>query len=66
MGGNFSRELPPSNIRYNEIFVINDKEIERLHLRHHLLREVFQGNFSSPVHDILKKGWAKVLDVEYV
>ncbi|CAG8717655.1 5807_t:CDS:2, partial [Acaulospora morrowiae] len=46
-----------------EIFPINDKEIEREHLRHYIEREVFNGTFSSPVQDILETGWARVLDV---
>ncbi|CAG8492168.1 3825_t:CDS:2 [Acaulospora colombiana] len=62
MGKSLSKE--PTHLRYKELFPINDEEIERQHLRHHVVREIFGGNFSSPVHDILETGWAKVLDVD--
>lgn len=45
---------------------LNENEKYNLHLRHHLVREIFNGNFSSPVHNILT-GWsARVLHVKLV
>ncbi|GBC02346.1 hypothetical protein RclHR1_04580014 [Rhizophagus clarus] len=46
--------------------ILNEREKYNLHLRHHLTREIFKGNFSSPVHNILT-GWsARVLHVNSV
>ncbi|CAG8518575.1 14253_t:CDS:2 [Racocetra persica] len=59
MGKPFSKSISG----YQETFPLTDEEKEILHTRHHLTREMFKGNFSSPVHDVLKTGWAKVLDV---
>lgn len=51
---------------YYDNHVLNDDEKYNLHLRHHLVREIFKGNFSSPVHNILT-GWsARVLHVKLV
>ncbi|RIB30936.1 S-adenosyl-L-methionine-dependent methyltransferase [Gigaspora rosea] len=49
------------------IFTINnheklDLEKERSCLRHDIVRVIFNGNFSSPIYDLLKSG-AKVLDI---
>src|SRR6266498_2668932 len=41
----------------------DDEEIDRLHRQHYLVRYVWQGNFCAPVHRILKRPGAKVLDV---
>ncbi|CAG8461728.1 10265_t:CDS:2 [Diversispora eburnea] len=41
----------------------DDKECDRLHLQHFLIKSVRQGNFSAPVEDILNKEGSKVLDV---
>ncbi|CAG8545558.1 10408_t:CDS:2 [Racocetra fulgida] len=59
MGKPFSKSISG----YQETFPLTDEEKEILHTRHHLTREIFKGNFSSPVDDVLKTGWAKVLDV---
>ncbi|CAG8611951.1 13087_t:CDS:2 [Cetraspora pellucida] len=59
MGKPFSKSI--SN--YQETFPLTEEEKEILHTRHHLTREIFKGNFSSPVHNELQRGWAKVLDV---
>ncbi|CAJ0826144.1 7165_t:CDS:2 [Entrophospora sp. SA101] len=48
---------------YYKIFPDDENEKKRQHLRHNLMREVFKSNFSSPVHDVLNTGWARVLDV---
>ncbi|CAB4419233.1 unnamed protein product [Rhizophagus irregularis] len=51
---------------YYDNHVLNDDEKYNLHLRHHLVREIFKGNFSSPVHNILT-GWsARVLHVNSI
>ena len=44
----------------------DDKECDRLHMQHFVLRCVWQGNFASPVERILKGQDAKVLDSGYV
>src|SRR4051794_18229910 len=44
----------------------DDKECDRLHLQHFLIKYICQGNFSAPVEDILNKEGSKVLDVGYV
>ncbi|CAG8464499.1 12271_t:CDS:2 [Funneliformis mosseae] len=41
----------------------DEKEAERLNLQHNILKFVWKRIFSSPVHDLLKSGGAKVLDV---
>ena len=51
---------------YHKVFPDDENEKERQHLRHNLMREIFKSNFSSPVHDVLNSGWAKVLDVGYL
>jgi len=45
------------------LFPNDDKEVERLNLQHNLYKFVWKNNFSSPIHEILKSGKAKVLDV---
>jgi hypothetical protein len=51
-------------IRDNRKLTENEKH--NLHLCHHLAREIFKGNFSSPVHNMLT-GWsARVLDMKLV
>ncbi|RIB30942.1 S-adenosyl-L-methionine-dependent methyltransferase [Gigaspora rosea] len=40
-----------------------NQEKERTYLRHDIVRVIFNGNFSSPVYDLLKLGGAKVLDI---
>lgn len=44
-----------------KICTLNDLEVERLQYSHDIHRTLFNGNFSSPVAELLKKG-AKVLD----
>ncbi|GES95734.1 S-adenosyl-L-methionine-dependent methyltransferase [Rhizophagus clarus] len=41
----------------------DDKEVERLNLQHNIFKFVWKNNFSSPVHELLKSGKAKILDV---
>ncbi|CAB4405431.1 unnamed protein product [Rhizophagus irregularis] len=45
------------------LFPNDDKEVERLHLQHNICRFVWKNNFSSPIHELLKSGNAKVLDI---
>jgi hypothetical protein len=44
----------------------NDDEVNRLHLMHYMVRYGWEGNFSAPVHQTLKAGKAKILDIGYV
>ncbi|CAJ0828855.1 8807_t:CDS:2 [Entrophospora sp. SA101] len=49
---------------YGESFINKSLESDdTFHLNHHIQRELWQSNFSSPVEDLLKNGSAKVLDV---
>lgn len=60
--GKFHSKFPD----YHDNHVLNEDEKYSLHLRHHLVREIFKGNFSSPIHNILT-GWsARVLHVKLV
>ncbi|RHZ83283.1 hypothetical protein Glove_97g87 [Diversispora epigaea] len=52
------------NEKNSSYFLPNDdKECDRLHLQHFLIKYIRQGNFSAPVKDILNKEGSKVLDV---
>ncbi len=44
----------------------DDDECDRLHLQHFVLRHAWQGNFASPVEQILNRKGAKILDSGYV
>ncbi|RIA98482.1 hypothetical protein C1645_801269 [Glomus cerebriforme] len=45
---------------------LSENEKYNIHLRHHLVREIFKGNFSSPVHNVFT-GWsASILNVNTV
>nr|CAG8436539.1 877_t:CDS:10 [Entrophospora candida] len=49
---------------YGESFINKSLESDdTFHLNHHIQRELWKSNFSSPVEDLLKNGSAKVLDV---
>ncbi|KAG9300068.1 hypothetical protein G9A89_018345 [Geosiphon pyriformis] len=62
MGTSLSRqESVNKDTSYQYIFPINDVEVERMQACHHLFKSVFNGNFSSPIKEILKSG-AVVLD----
>ncbi|CAG8701117.1 10432_t:CDS:2, partial [Ambispora gerdemannii] len=37
-------------------------EKKRLHMQHYLFKEIWNGNFSSPIHEKLKQGGMRVLD----
>ncbi|CAG8540545.1 4816_t:CDS:2 [Diversispora eburnea] len=52
-----------ASTNYHVIFPTNEEEIDRRHLAHNLMRELFRGNYSSPVHDVLLTKKARVLDV---
>jgi len=41
----------------------DDAEMDRLRAQHYLFHYIFQGNFSSPVEEILKIGGTEVLDL---
>ncbi|CAG8444502.1 18329_t:CDS:1, partial [Gigaspora rosea] len=41
----------------------DEKESDRLHLQHFLIRYIWQSNFSAPIHHILSKPGSKILDV---
>ncbi|CAI2169895.1 8881_t:CDS:2 [Funneliformis geosporum] len=70
MGSHVSKKkvtLKPRN-NYEEIFLLNkslveEYDYERMHLSHNLTREIFSGNFSSPVKPILVDKNSKILDV---
>ncbi|CAG8599604.1 6674_t:CDS:2 [Ambispora gerdemannii] len=48
----------------NERYLIpcDDQEKNRLQMQHDLMKEIWKGNFSSPIHEKLKKGGIRVLD----
>ncbi|CAG8713511.1 5536_t:CDS:2, partial [Acaulospora morrowiae] len=48
---------------FMEINVIDEDDIDKMQLQHHLLREYWKGNFSAPVREILSVDGTKVLDV---
>ncbi|KAG9291707.1 hypothetical protein G9A89_011992 [Geosiphon pyriformis] len=50
------------NIRTSVDFVLNEQEIDRLQVNHHLSKTMWGSNFAAPIEDLLKKG-ARVLDV---
>lgn len=55
------------NVSNSEYFLPNDDdECDRLHMQHFLLKNIWGGNFSAPVEDILNQKNSKVLDVGYV
>ncbi|RHZ83266.1 hypothetical protein Glove_99g181 [Diversispora epigaea] len=60
---NSNRTVPKAPTNYHAIFPTNEEEIDRRHLAHNLMRELFHGNYSSPVHDVLLTKEARVLDV---
>ncbi|RIA88619.1 S-adenosyl-L-methionine-dependent methyltransferase [Glomus cerebriforme] len=41
----------------------DNKEAKRLYLQHNLFKFAWQNNYSSPIHEFLKSGKAKVLDI---
>jgi len=43
-------------------FPEDDIEIDRLQMQHYLFRNIFYGNFSAPVEDMLKQG-GRILDI---
>ncbi|CAG8805059.1 31687_t:CDS:2, partial [Gigaspora margarita] len=43
----------------------DEKESDRLHLQHFLIRYIWQSNFSAPVEHILSKPGSKILDIGY-
>ncbi|KAL1922998.1 uncharacterized protein VTP21DRAFT_9374 [Calcarisporiella thermophila] len=50
------------NVRGLKYMLPHDElEIDRLQMQHYIFRYLFQGNFSAPVHDLLRSG-ATVLD----
>ena len=49
----------------NYVLPNDEEEEERLDIQHIILKHVFGGNFSAPVHKLLKNG-ARVLDVGLV
>ncbi|CAI2164290.1 6166_t:CDS:2 [Funneliformis geosporum] len=66
MGNNFSRFFRRNNNEgyyYEGRLLFNDEEIDRIQVQHHYFRESWNGNFSSPVKDVLIAGGAKVLDI---
>ncbi|CAG8476000.1 15569_t:CDS:2 [Acaulospora colombiana] len=59
---NKSSQKPVNN--YHELRPqIDDNEKDRRHLAHNIVREMFGGNFSAPVEDILQTRNAQVLEV---
>ena len=46
----------------NYLLPNDEEEEERLDIQHDMLKHVFDGNFSAPIHNLLKSG-ARVLDV---
>ncbi|CAG8476157.1 6107_t:CDS:2 [Acaulospora morrowiae] len=52
------------NVMDSKYFLPNDiGEVDRLEGQHYLYRHIWQGNFSAPVHQTLRKNGACVLDV---
>lgn len=48
---------------YGGMFLYDENEIDRVQIQHHFARESYNGNFSSPVKNVLRAGGATVLDV---
>ncbi|CAG8606382.1 3488_t:CDS:2 [Acaulospora colombiana] len=44
-------------------YVINDEEIDRLQVQHHIFRTIWEGNFKAPVEKVLESDNAEVLDI---
>ncbi|RIA98247.1 S-adenosyl-L-methionine-dependent methyltransferase [Glomus cerebriforme] len=71
MGNRFSKKAPKPTSwasNYYELFSTYKYETkgdfdEKEHLVHVVIREIFKGNFSSPIQDILSDPDAKILDV---
>ncbi|CAG8610535.1 1210_t:CDS:2, partial [Acaulospora morrowiae] len=63
MGNSLNRNSHKPANNYEEIYEINENEKERRHLAHNILREIFGGNFSAPVRNILRTRRARVLEV---
>jgi hypothetical protein len=64
MGANISSLVHRSNkTNYYGRHLIDDNDIDRIQVQHHYVREAWNGNFSSPIKDVLNAGNAIVLDV---
>nr|CAG8487971.1 1560_t:CDS:2 [Entrophospora candida] len=55
--------LIDENNQKDYIMKISLQEVDRFQQQHHVFRTLWNGNYSSPVGDILKSGDANVLDV---
>ncbi|RHZ83715.1 hypothetical protein Glove_88g31 [Diversispora epigaea] len=52
------------NVESSNYFLPNDdEEVDRLQLQHFLFRDIWDGNFSSPINDFIDQGGANILDV---
>ncbi|CAG8684203.1 33176_t:CDS:1, partial [Racocetra persica] len=47
------------NIDFDQL----DGARERLSLQHDILREIYHGNFSSPISNLLQTGGARILNI---
>ncbi|CAG8662853.1 12891_t:CDS:2 [Acaulospora morrowiae] len=61
MGNRLSN--PGNGPRRIRDYVIDEGEIDRLQVQHHIFRTLWEGNFKAPVEEILNSGNARVLDV---
>ncbi|CAG8730087.1 4953_t:CDS:2, partial [Dentiscutata heterogama] len=41
----------------------DDEEVDRLQIQHFLYRNIWNGNYSAPVTELLERGNCKILDV---
>ncbi|RIA98384.1 S-adenosyl-L-methionine-dependent methyltransferase [Glomus cerebriforme] len=62
MGVNISSERRRTGY-YGRRILFDDQEIDRIQVQHHFAREAWNGNFSSPIKDVLNAGGATVLDI---
>lgn len=58
-----SNEESISRISTRSYFISDEVETERLQQYHYLIKHLFDGNFLSPIHELLNSAPCKVLDV---
>lgn len=58
-----SNEETISRISTTTYFISEEVETERLQQYHYLIKHLFDGNFLSPIHELLNSAPCKVLDL---
>ncbi|RIA88681.1 S-adenosyl-L-methionine-dependent methyltransferase [Glomus cerebriforme] len=59
----FARRSPGNSNNDQLIFVMDEKQVDRLQIQHHLFRAIWGENFNSPIKEQLKAGGFHVLEV---